>query len=336
MSFKKDNIIMTGHFNFPQEKNELNTLWSSFMTSFNYSSYYNLDSKKISEFSNFNIPNSLVKNIAIKKLNEFFKKNSISINNEGSLNCSSYSSYYLLSEVKIWIMYIILNLQNPLCTTEKILNIFSYAIKFNVDSISLFEFFLIYISQLSNQIYENDIQNTYSNLIPEEFVLIYKEKQNILYKIFKKDEKDLSYLDNENFEEEENNMNNFSFSKSFQDNSIFQEELITEIKCPNLVLKNENDIDNYLISDDNENNKNIIIDDYKVISKDFENKGFIALLEKNDKKNNIIFTPLKKSYSNFFEKIKTRNLIKNISKKYIKNQIEYLPYKIEIVNKLKL
>ena len=131
-------------------------------------------------------------------------------------------------------------------------------------------------------------------------------------------------------------MNNFSFSKSFQDNSIFQEELITEIKCPNLVLKNENDIDNYLISDDNENNKNIIIDDYKVISKDFENKGFIALLEKNDKKNNIIFTPLKKSYSNFFEKIKTRNLIKNISKKYIKNQIEYLPYKIEIVNKLKL
>ena len=336
MSFKKDNIIMTGHFNFPQEKNELNTLWSSFMTSFNYSSYYNLDSKKISEFSNFNIPNSLVKNIAIKKLNEFFKKNSISINNEGSLNCSSYSSYYLLSEVKIWIMYIILNLQNPLCTTEKILNIFSYAIKFNVDSISLFEFFLIYISQLSNQIYENDIQNTYSNLIPEEFVLIYKEKQNILYKIFKKDEKDLSYLDNENFEEEENNMNNFSFSKSFQDNSIFQEELITEIKCPNLVLKNENDIDNYLISDDNENNKNIIIDDYKVISKDFENKGFIALLEKKDKKNNIIFTPLKKSYSNFFEKIKTRNLIKNISKKYIKNQIEYLPYKIEIVNKLKL
>ena len=131
-------------------------------------------------------------------------------------------------------------------------------------------------------------------------------------------------------------MNNFSFSKSFQDNSIFQDELITEIKCPNLVLKNENDIDNYLISDDNENNKNIIIDDYKVISKDFENKGFIALLEKNDKKNNIIFTPLKKSYSNFFEKIKTRNLIKNISKKYIKNQIEYLPYKIEIVNKLKL
>ena len=213
MSFKKDNIIMTGHFNFPQEKNELNTLWSSFMTSFNYSSYYNLDSKKISEFSNFNIPNSLVKNIAIKKLNEFFKKNSISINNEGSLNCSSYSSYYLLSEVKIWIMYIILNLQNPLCTTEKILNIFSYAIKFNVDSISLFEFFLIYISQISNQIYENYIQNTYLNLIPEKFVLIYKEKQNILYKIFKKDEKDLSYLKNENFEEEEINMNNFSFSK---------------------------------------------------------------------------------------------------------------------------
>ena len=59
-----------------------------------------------------------------KILNEFFKKNSISINNEGSLNCSSYSSYYLLSEVKIWIMYIILNLQNPLCTTEKILKIF--------------------------------------------------------------------------------------------------------------------------------------------------------------------------------------------------------------------
>ena len=334
MSFKKDNIIMTGHFNFPQEKNELNTLWSSFMTSFNYSSYYNLDSKKISEFSNFNIPNSLVKNIAIKKLNEFFKKNSISINNEGSLNCSSYSSYYLLSEVKIWIMYIILNLQNPLCTTEKILNIFSYAIKFNVDSISLFEFFLIYISQLSNQIYENDIQNTYSNLIPEEFVLIYKEKQNILYKIFKKDEKDLSYLDNENFEEEDTNMNNFSFSKSFQDNSIFQDELITEIKCPNLVLKNENDIDNYLISDDKEDNKNIIIDDYKIISKDFENKGLIALLEKIDKTNNITFITLKKSYSTFYEKIKTRNLIINISKIYSKKNIEYLPYKIEIINKL--
>ena len=334
MSFKKDNIIMTGHFNFPQEKNELNTLWSSFMTSFNYSSYYNLDSKKISEFSNFNIPNSLVKNIAIKKLNEFFKKNSISINNEGSLNCSSYSSYYLLSEVKIWIMYIILNLQNPLCTTEKILNIFSYAIKFNVDSISLFEFFLIYISQLSNQIYENDIQNTYSNLIPEEFVLIYKEKQNILYKIFKKDEKDLSYLDNENFEEEDTNMNNFSFSKSFQDNSIFQDELITEIKCPNLNIKKENDIDNYLISDINEDNNNLIIDDYKVISKDFENKGLIALLEKKDKTNNITFIPLKKSYSTFYEKIETRNLVINISKIYSKKNIEYLPYKIEIINKL--
>jgi hypothetical protein len=334
MSFKKDNIIMTGHFNFPQEKNELNTLWSSFMTSFNYSSYYNLDSKKISEFSNFNIPNSLVKNIAIKKLNEFFKKNSISINNEGSLNCSSYSSYYLLSEVKIWIMYIILNLQNPLCTTEKILNIFSYAIKFNVDSISLFEFFLIYISQLSNQIYENDIQNTYSNLIPEEFVLIYKEKQNILYKIFKKDEKDLYDLDNENFEEEDTNMNNFSFSKSFQDNSIFQDELITEIKCPNLNIKKENDIDNYLISDDKEDNKNIIIDDYKIISKDFENKGLIALLEKIDKTNNITFIPLKKSYSTFYEKIETRNLIINISKIYSKKNIEYLPYKIEIINKL--
>ena len=334
MSFKKDNIIMTGHFNFPQEKNELNTLWSSFMTSFNYSSYYNLDSKKISEFSNFNIPNSLVKNIAIKKLNEFFKKNSISINNEGSLNCSSYSSYYLLSEVKIWIMYIILNLQNPLCSTEKILKIFCYAIKFNVDSISLFEFFLIYISQLPNHIFENDIQNTYSNLIPEEFVLIYKEKKNILYKIFKKDEKDLYDLDNENFEEEDTNMNNFSFSKSFQDNSIFQDELITEIKCPNLNIKKENDIDNYLISDDKEDNKNIIIDDYKIISKDFENKGLIALLEKIDKTNNITFIPLKKSYSTFYEKIETRNLIINISKIYSKKNIEYLPYKIEIINKL--
>ena len=336
MSFKNNNILMTGHFNYPQEKNELNELWFKFMTSFNYSSYYNLDSKKITQVTDFNIPNSLLKNIAIKKLNEFLKKNSISINKDCSLNCSSYSNYYLLSEVKVWIMYIILNLQNPLCTTEKILKIFCYAIKFNVDSISLFEFFLIYISQLPNKIFENDIQNTYSDLIPEEFVLIYKEKKNILYRIFKKDEKDLYDLDNDNYEEEEANMNNFSFSKSFQDNSIFQDELITEIKCPNLNILKETDIDNYLISDINEDNNNLIIDDYKVISKDFENKGLIALLEKKDKTNNITFTPLKKSYSTFFEKIKTRNLIIKISKIYIKNNIEYLPYKIEIVNKLQL
>ena len=337
MSFRVNNNILTGHFNYPQEKNELNLLWLSFMTTFNYSSFYDLDSKKSSEkLKDFNIPNTIVKNIEKKKLLEFFQKNSISISENGCLNDPFNSNNYFLSEAKIWIMYIIYNLQDPLCSTEKILKLFSFALKYNADSISLFEFFLIYISQLPIYVYENDIQNTYSNLIPEEFVLIYNEKKNILYKIFNQKEENEFNIDNEISDDEENNINDFSFSKSIQDNSIFQDELISEIKCPNSILKNE--IDNYLISDDikKEKKEEILINDYKVISPDFENKGLIALLMKNETLNNVIFIPLKEQFGDFSEKLEVRELINHINKMYYNKEVEYIPYNHEIVNRIKL
>ena len=193
MSFGK-NLENSYFYLFEEEqKKELNNLWEYFMTSFNYNTYYHLtiinNKKSDSNYfltNNNNNSNSenYLKSNAIKKLNNFFKKYEIIINNDFNLTSNIFTSITLLSEAKLWIMYLILsNFKNDY-NINKNLILYNFALKKNCDSISLFEFFLISFSQINPDVYIQQIKNINKNNIPQEFIKIFKNNKKILYDIF--------------------------------------------------------------------------------------------------------------------------------------------------------
>lgn len=195
-------------------KSELNSIWAYFMTAYNYSKYYT--DKEIKQ-SNDPTKDNRVK--AIKKLSSFFQRYNIKILSNGSL--FSLTNKNILKEAKIWIMYIIINIrkETPINT---ICNIFDYAINNNCDIISMFEFYLIFISELN----ENEFNSFYNKedcilYIPESFIYIYRENRQLLHNNFN-DETSYTDIDsNILLSDEEDNDDLIVISKDFLNRGIY-------------------------------------------------------------------------------------------------------------------
>ena len=280
-----------------EEKKLLNELWVYFMTAFNYRNYYNLNNKKSLNDSN-NINNDFydepfLKSIAIKKLNNFFKSKELLILTNGNLSTKNKKFIKILNETKLWIMYIIITKENSKNDVQKIVNLFKFAIKKNCDIISLFEFYLIYVSEINKNLFDN-CKNI---LIIDEFKFLFENNKKLLFDIFSvknsNENNEFKTPKNKNFFDCENNNNNNEFE-------IFDDE--------------ENEKENELI----------------LINKDYLNKGLFCLFTKSKNIENLetlkyILIPLKPEFKTFEEKEKLKNLLK-ILKKTIYSNFEYYPF----------
>ena len=277
-----------------EEKKLLNELWVYFMTAFNYRNYYNLNNKKSLNDSN-NINNDFydepfLKSIAIKKLNNFFKSKELLILTNGNLSTKNKKFIKILNETKLWIMYIIITKENSKNDVQKIVNLFKFAIKKNCDIISLFEFYLIYVSEINKNLFDN-CKNI---LIIDEFKFLFENNKKLLYDIFS--------VKNSN----ENNKFKTPKNKNFFD------------------CENNNNNNEFEICDEENNNELILI------NKDYLNKGFFCLFTKSKNIENLetlkyILIPLKPEFKTFEEKEKVKNLLK-ILKKTIYSNFEYYPF----------
>ena len=277
-------------------KDEIEKIWSDFMTAFNYSKYYT-PSPNINNSYCYSTP---TKSQAINQLNEFFTSNSIYIKTKECLY--SNTSKRLLSDAKIWIMFIVIS--NHLSkgksnkeTAIKVCQIFKNALQNRCEPISLFEFFLIYISELSEDI----IYEILEGGIPEEFVAIYKENRELLRDIFKTKE----CVDNAIF--------SFSTVKDGQ-NEIT--DIPTDFTC---------DIDSYLKSDTD------LLNNYTLVAKDYLGKGIFMLIKNNtilsEDTPEYIIIPLKGEFE-YEEKKEVGNLLRQLNESEYANY-EYYPYKMK-------
>ena len=296
------NFSVNNSFNYyiSDEKKNLNELWVYFMTAFNYRNYYNLNNKKYLNDSN-NINNEFydepfLKSIAIKKLNNFFKSKELVILTNGNLSIKNKKFSKILNETKLWIMYIIITKENSKNDVKKIINLFKFAIKKNCDIISLFEFYLIYVSEINKNLFEN-----YKNiLIIDEFKSLFENNKKLLYEIFSVNNYNFNTPKNKNFFECENNNNNLN--------------------------SNEFEINDENFNEENDNNNEDLI----LINKDYLNKGLFCLFTKSKNIEHLetlkyILIPLKPEFKTFEEKEEVKNLL-NILKKTIYSNFEYYPY----------
>ena len=277
-------------------KDEIEKIWSDFMTAFNYSKYYT-PSPNINNSYCYSTP---TKSQAINQLNEFFTSNSIYIKTKECLY--SNTSKRLLSDAKIWIMFIVIS--NHLSkgksnkeTAIKVCQIFKNALQNRCEPISLFEFFLIYISELSEDI----IYEILEGGIPEEFVAIYKENRELLRDIFKTKE----CVDNAIF--------SFSTVKDGQ-NEIT--DIPTDFTC---------DIDSSLP------NATDLVNHYTLVAKDYLGKGIFMLIKNNtilsEDTPEYIIIPLKGEFE-YEEKKEVGNLLRQLNESEYANY-EYYPYKMK-------
>jgi hypothetical protein len=315
---------LNGKENLSYKKN-LNDLWKHFMSSFGYKKYYN-PSKNNNMISYEVINNNNERDLSIKLFLQFLDENSIEINNNNLIAKYSIGSE-ILSEAKIWIMFIIYvgNINNKLGVNNNIvMNIFKEGIKNGCDVISLFEFFLIYISDIKEKYFIEDFNiGNIEKILPKEFIVIYYQKKNILRNIFQKEE----YEVNDNF-----SMRN-SLKKFLINDSI-------------------NNPTKFFISEEKEKKKEIHLDieDIIVISKDYLNKGFFIIFKnrkdsEENRQNTLIsydfeeedddycLMPLLIKYKNYDQKIDANNTLDLINKSIYKNYT-YYPHDINIINKL--
>ena len=308
-------------------KKQLNLLWKQFMSSFGYKKYYNYSKDYNINNTSYDIINNESRNLSMKIFKEFLEENSIIIV-DNHLIANNKIGIAILSEAKIWIMFIIyvnkINENKNMNNNDIVMNIFKDAIKNGCDIISLFEFFLIFISE-KNYLFNNEDINIkkIKEIIPNEFIMIYFNKKEILRNIFQKDE--YKYV----------NMRN-SLTK-FLTNDIMETH--------STVFSSEEKEKN--------KNKNLDLNDIIIISKDYLNKGFFMLFkdkkdikEKNEisilnsfieydleEDDNYCLMPLLIKYQNYEQKMEANNTLNLINKSIYKNYT-YYPYDINIINKL--
>ena len=356
MSFNKFEIKSFSSNKNTLLKTQLNEIWKQFMISFGYQKYYNLkEINQKQDSSIYNSTNNIFRNntsclSSTKSLFQFLSQNSIIIpenNNYKFLISSNKKGLYILSEPKTWIMYIIYIDQKMDNSEDKIpiiMNLFKEAINNNCDIISLFEFFLIYLSKIENfDFFINS--NKIMEIIPKEFIFLYYKKKSILKSIFCKD--DFNYLGATN-EYAYTKSTIFSTDKPINNNDEFifhNNEKKEEFKEFKLNEEKNNFKNNNICLDIN----NIII-----ICKDYLNKGFFAIFQekKNNKENeeeiltnpftknefdeeedDFYLMPLLKEYNNYDQKMEANQTLNLINKSIYKNYT-YCPYDQNIIDKL--
>lgn len=283
-------------------KDDIEKIWADFMTAFNYSKYYCPSFKVNNSYCYYNT----TKSQAINQLNEFFTNNSIYIKTKECLY--SNNNKRLLSDARIWIMFIVISnhLSKGRINKEsvmKICRIFKNALINRCDSISLFEFFLIYISELPEDVLSDIICD--SDIIPNELITVYKENSETLREIFKSKE----CLDNAIF----------SFN-TVKDSTNQIEKEITDIPSDFTC-----DIDSYLKNDTD------LLNNYTLIDKDYKKKGLFMLIKNNtllsEDTPEYIIIPLKKEFE-YEEKKEVVNILHSLNESEYTNY-EYYPYKMK-------
>ena len=332
-------------------KRKLNDIWKQFMSSFGYEKYYNL--KEISQNIDSIYNSTLEQNnkaciSSTKSLFQFLSQNSITSFSEKNisyfLTSGNKKGLYLLSEPKIWIMYIIFIDQKLSDEENKILiimNLFKEALKYNCDIISLFEFFLIYISKIRYEDFFLIESKNILEIIPKEFILLYNKKKSLLKTIFSMD--NTNYLDKGNYDYTQSTF--FSTDKQSNNELIFQ----------------KNEKNNEFKLDEEKNcakNNNIYLDmnNINVICKDYLNKGFFVIFKEKknlkEKENEPIIEnpfsnyesneeeeeeyylmPLLNKYNDYDQKMEASNTLILIDKSIYKNYT-YFPHDINIISKL--
>ena len=364
-------------------KKQLNEIWKQFMISFGYQKYYNFQ-KEINNKLNYNLYNSTINSygnnssfiLSLKSFLDFLEQNLISIsenNNYHKLFSNSKKGLSLLSEAKIYIMYILFidqKYDNNNYYQNKIviiMNLFKEAIKNNCDIISLFEFFLIYISKIEHEDFSIFKSKQIMEILPKEFILLYIKNKSILKNIFCKnnciENKDSNIGNNSYFYIPNSVWNTqssiFSTNKIKNDKNLFQIDMNNENEESKLEEK-KNNSDKY---DNNNNNDNIInnninldINNIVVICKDYLNKGYFAIFKekKNLKKDeediiknpflgnnnddeeddeNYYLMPLLQKYDNYEQKMDANKTLILINKSIYKDYT-YYPYDLSIISKL--
>ena len=224
-----------------------------------------------------------------------------------------------------------------------IMNLFKEGLKYNCDVISLFEFFLIYISKIDYDDFFLIETKNILEIIPKEFLFLYNEKKPILKTIFSIDNS--NYLDKTNypytqstniFSTDEQNNNDF-ISQNDEINKEFKLEEESKYVKSNIYCLN--------------------MDNINIICKDYLNKGFFVIFKEkkiskekeNDEKNENPFInyefnddeedeqyylmPLLNKYDDYEQKIEASKTLILIDKSIYKNYT-YFPHDINIISKL--
>ena len=352
MSFNKLEIKSLSSNKNTLLKTQLNEIWKQFMISFGYQKYYNLKEINQKLDNIYNSINYISNNSCLsstKSLFQFLSQNSIIVsenNNSQFLIANNKKGLYLLSEPKIWIMYIIFIDQKIDNNKDKILiimNLFKEAINNKCDIISLFEFFLIYISKIENFDFLIN-SNRIIEIIPKEFLFLYFKKKSILKSIFYKD--NFHYL-GAPFEYASTQSTIFSTNKQITNNSN------------EYIFHNNEKNEEFKLNEEKNNlkdNNNICLDlnNIIIICKDYLNKGFFAIFQekKNSKENeeeiitnpftnnefdeeedSFCLMPLLNKYNNYDQKMEANQTLILIDKSIYKNYT-YYPYDVNIINKL--
>ena len=301
-------------------KKSLNDLWKQFMSAFGYKKYYNT-SKNNNIISYDVINNNNERDLSIKLFLDFLEENSIEVNNN-NLKANNKIGVDILSEAKIWIMFIIYVHDKLGVDNHIVMNIFKEGIKNGCDVISLFEFFLIYISNIKEKYFDGyiNIENI-EEILPKEFIAIYYQKKNILRNIFQKDEYDVS-----------NNFNIRNSLKNFLSNDTINPKT-------------------FFLFEEKEKDQKIHLDikDIIIISKDYLNKGYFIIFKdrkdsEENKQNTFInydfeeedsyyLMPLLIKYKNYDQKLDANKTLDLINKSIYKHYT-YYPHDINIINKL--
>ena len=353
MSSNKLNFSSKENFSL---KRQLNEIWKQFMSSFGYEKYYN--SKELNQKYDSIYNSTLEQNnrnciFSTKLFFQFLSQNSITISENNIshiLTSNNKKGLYLLSEPKIWIMYIIFIDQKLKIEKNKILiiiNLFKEALKYNCDIISLFEFFLIYISKISYDDFFIVENKNILEIIPKEFIILYNKKKSILKTIFCKDNNDYlctpiypNFVNTQStiFSTDNQINNEFIFENNGKNNEFKLEEEKKEIKC----FKN--------------NNRSLDLNNVVIICKDYLNKGFFAIFKEKknlkEKENDDIIKnpfinyesnededeqyylmPLLNKYIDYEQKMEANKILILLGKSIYQNYT-YFPYDINIITKL--
>ena len=332
MSLKKNVFHSFTPVKKSSSKPKLNILWKQFMSSFGYQKYYNSSPREKNNSSLLNnIINEDSKDNSMKLFLDFLQENSISFINDKTYNLISTDKkgIELLSEAKIWIMFILYITEDnsKVKNCYDVMNIFKEAIKNECDIISLFEFFLIYISQINKKDFCIDFNlDNINEIMPKEFIVLYEQKQNILKSIFQKD------VYNSNSIDMRNSLRKF----------------LTSDIMPNShsTLFSSNKKENEKFTKINLDFNNIII-----ISKDYLNKGYFFIFQnKKDIKekemlnpfmnyefeeddDDYCLMPLLDKYQNYEQKMDANKILILINKSIYKNYT-YFPHDKNIINRL--
>lgn len=332
MSLKKNVFHSFTPVKKSSSKPKLNILWKQFMSSFGYQKYYDSSPREKNNISLLNnIINEDSKDNSMKLFLDFLQENSISFINDKTYNLISTDKkgIELLSEAKIWIMFILYITEDnsKVKNCYDVMNIFKEAIKNECDIISLFEFFLIYISQINKKDFCIDFNlDNINEIMPKEFIVLYEQKQNILKSIFQKD------VYNSNSIDMRNSLRKF----------------LTSDIMPNShsTLFSSNKKENEKFTKINLDFNNIII-----ISKDYLNKGYFFIFQnKKDIKekemlnpfmnyefeeddDDYCLMPLLDKYQNYEQKMDANKILILINKSIYKNYT-YFPHDKNIINRL--